>query len=118
MSSKRSNPNKSCSLKCCHFCFDFDLHNYCPTCREAGKGDDACVTSHRPCLLCSSFLEEQLCKIVNRKTYVRKSKSDLSKDETDLLDDPEMGEILSGSHEELEETAQRFYSSLPKVKDL
>ena len=50
MSSKRSNPKKPCSLKCHHFCFDFDLHNYFPTCCEAGKGDvcDACVNGERP----------------------------------------------------------------------
>ena len=39
------------SLKCHNYCYDFDLHNHCNTCREAGNGDDTCVTGHRPCLL-------------------------------------------------------------------
>ena len=36
--------NRSRALECHHFFNPFDLHNYCPTCREAGKGDDNCVT--------------------------------------------------------------------------
>ena len=37
--------SKPRSSKCRHFCFPFDLHNCCPTCRESGKGDDPCVTN-------------------------------------------------------------------------
>ena len=29
--------SKPRSSKCRHFCFPFDLHNSCPTCRESGK---------------------------------------------------------------------------------
>ena len=42
MLSWRINPNRLWSLKCQHVCFDFDLQNCCPTCREAGKGDGKC----------------------------------------------------------------------------
>ena len=63
MSSHRLDANKPKSLKCHHFCFKFDLHNYCPTCREAGKGDDPCVTQEGPCKVCSSLTEEQNFKI-------------------------------------------------------
>ena len=44
------------SSKCCHFCFPFDSHNYCPTCRESGKGDDICVTNQSPCNISISVL--------------------------------------------------------------
>ena len=44
--------------------------------------------------------------IANRKRYVKKSKSDPSKDKAELLDDPGMGNICSGFHEGLEATAQ------------
>ena len=40
------------------FCFSFDLHNYCPTCRESGKGDDPCVSFEAPCDICASFTDE------------------------------------------------------------
>ena len=32
--------SKPRSSKCRHFCFPFDLHNYCPTCRESGTQAD------------------------------------------------------------------------------
>ena len=63
MSSHQANTNKPISLKCHNFCLPFDLHNYCPSCREAGKGDDPCVTNERPCNNCSSSSEEQLLKL-------------------------------------------------------
>ena len=63
MSSHKTNTNKPQALKCCHFCFSFDLLNHCPICREAGNGDDPCVTQEKQCQLCSSFTEEQNCKI-------------------------------------------------------
>ena len=62
MSSQQSNKDKSRSNKCMHFCFPFDVHNYCPTCRESGKGDDPCVTFETPCPICASFTEEKLHK--------------------------------------------------------
>ena len=90
MSSHQTSINKPRSSKCCHFCFAFDTHNYCPSCREAGKGDDPCVTNEKPCNICSAFTEEQLIKIKHRHRYVRKQKvsdtCNTSKDdELDLL---------------------------------
>ena len=46
-------------------------HNYCPTCRESGKGDDPCVTFENPCQICASFTEQML-KISQRKRYIKK----------------------------------------------
>ena len=55
MSIHQTNKDKPRAQKCRHFCFSFDLHNYCPTCREAGKGDDPCVTFETPCDIYASF---------------------------------------------------------------
>ena len=63
MSAQQTNKDKPRSSKCRHFCFAFDAHNYCPTCRESGKSDDPCVTFDAPCQICVSFTEEQLIKI-------------------------------------------------------
>ena len=46
------------SSKCRHFCFLFDNHNYSPTCRESGKGDDPCLTNQSPCNISANFSEE------------------------------------------------------------
>ena len=84
MSSHQTNKDKRRSLKCRHFCFLFDKHNYCPTCRESGKDDDPCVTFESPCGICASFSEEQMIKITHRKRYVKKQradKKDTSKDD-------------------------------------
>ena len=62
MSAHQTNKDKPRSSKCRHFCFAFDSHNYCPTCRESGKGDVPCVTFESPCEICASFTEEQLIK--------------------------------------------------------
>ena len=59
------------SSKCCHFCFPFDSHNYCPIYRESGKGDNPCVTNQSPCNICASFSEEQQIKIKHRRRYIR-----------------------------------------------
>ena len=107
-SSHQDIKNKPRSLKCRHFCFPFDLHNYCPSCREAGKGDDSCVTNEKPCNICSSFSDKQLLEIKNRRRYVQKQKvADTSKDELDLLGDDV--EVFSGSHADLEDTAEQSY---------
>ena len=75
MSSHQTSSNKPRSSKCRHFCFVFDTHNYCPTCREAGKGDDPCVTNEKLCNICSAFSEEQLIKIKHRAgIYMLESK--------------------------------------------
>ena len=89
MSSHQSNRDKPRASKCHHFCHAFDTHNYCPTCREAGKGDDPCVTFISPCDICASFTEEQLTKITHRKRYVKKpdKKADKNDQELDLLGD-------------------------------
>ena len=113
MSSHQLDANKPKSLKCHHFCFKFDLHNYCPTCREAGKGDDPCVTQEGPCNVCSSLTEEQKFKLKSRKRYTRKPKLDSSKDKSDLLGDAESDDFFLGSHEELKSTGQQLYSSPP-----
>ena len=79
------------SSKCRHFCLSFDLHNYCPTCRESGKGDDLCVTNQARCNICKDLSAEQHAKIKNQRRYTRKQKSDVntSKDDLELLGDDE-----------------------------
>ena len=56
------------------FFFTFDSHNYCPTCRESGKGDDPCVTSEAPCDICASFTDEQMNKIHHGETLYKETK--------------------------------------------
>ena len=99
------------SSKCRHFCFSFDLHNYCPTCRESGKGDDLCVTNQAPCSICKDLSAEQHAKFKNRRRYTRKLKSDAntSKDDLDLLGDDE--ESFTGSQAHLEDAAENLFSS-------
>ena len=111
MSSHQANTNNPRSLKCRHFYLPFDLHNYCHSCREAGKGDDPCVTNEQQCLLCKSFTEEQKLNIKNRRRYVPKQKLNSSKDELDLLGDPEVEDAFSGSYEDLENVAEPLYST-------
>ena len=59
MSLHQTNKDKPRAQKCHHFCFSFDLHNYCPTGREAGMGDDPCVTFETPCDICTTFTDEE-----------------------------------------------------------
>ena len=66
---------KARSSKCRHFCYPFDTHNYCPTCRESGKRDDPCVTNQSPCNICDSSTEEQQIKIKHGRPYIRKQKT-------------------------------------------
>ena len=94
MSSHQSNKDKPRALKC----HAFNTHNFCPTCRETGKGDDPCVTFLSLCKICSSFTEEQFTKIMHRKRYVKRQKSDKNDDELALLGDQEV-EPFSGSRE-------------------
>ena len=91
-------------------CFIFDTHNYCPTCREAGKGDDSCVIYENQSNICSGFTEEQLIKIKHRHRCVRKQKvsdtCNTSKDDDrDLLGD-------------LEGAAENLFSSPPRPQPL
>ena len=107
MSSHQTNKDKPRSSKCRHFCFPFDTHNYSPTCRESGKGDDPCVTFENPCQICGSFTEEQMLKISQRKRYIKKQKAltATSKDELDLLGDDV--ESFTGSNADLESAHMR-----------
>ena len=121
MPSDQTSSNKPRSSKCRHFCFLFDTHNNCPTCREAGKGDDPCVTNEKPCNICSGFTEEQLIKIKHRRRYVRKQKvsdtCNTSKDDDlDLLGDDV--EAFSGSQADLEGAAKNLFSSPPRPQPL
>ena len=89
------------SSKCRHFCYPFDTHNYCPTCRESGKGDDPCVTNQSPCNISESFSEQQI-KIKHRRRYIRKQKTldvNTSKYDLDLLGDD--SDAFSGSQKPL-----------------
>ena len=98
------------SSKCSHFCFPFNSHNYCPTRRESGKGDDHCVTNQSPCNICAIFYEEQQIKIKRRRRYIRKQKTsipNISKDDFDILGDD--GDALSGSQIDLEGAADNLF---------
>ena len=109
---------KARSSKCRHFCFPFDLHHYCPTCRESGKGDDLCVTNQGTCKICEDLSVEQLDKIKNRRRYSRKVRSDqnTSKDDLDLLGDEE--DSFSGTQADLEGAADTLFSSPPHPQPL
>ena len=104
------------SSECRHFCFPFDSHNYCPTCRGSGKGNDPCVTNQSPCNIYSSFSEEQQIKIKHRRRYIRKQKASdpcntSKEDDLDLLGDDV--EVFSGSQADLEGAAENVFSSPP-----
>ena len=112
--------NRSRALKCHHFCNPWDLHNYCPTGRESSKGD-YCVTGKGKCMVCASFTEEQKQKMINRKPYVKKDKagvSAISKDESELLGEPDQGDNFEGFQQELEQAAQSIYESPPKPSNV
>ena len=108
------NKDKLRAQKCRHFCFSFDLHNYCPTCTEAGKGDDPCVTFETPCDICASFTDEEMKKIQHRKRYLKKQKAETSTkdDELDLLGEGD-GDSFTGSNADLESAADNLFTSPP-----
>ena len=122
MSAHQTNKDKPRSSKCGHFCFVFDTHNYCPICRESGKGDetdDPCVTFENPCEICTSFTEEQLLKISQRKRYIMKQKRDTASskdDELDLLADDV--DSFTGSHADLDSAADNLFTSPPRPQPL
>ena len=118
MCAHQTNKDKPRSSKCRHFCFAFDTHNYCPTCRESGKDDDPCVTFENPCEICTSFTEEQILKISQRKCYIKKQKRDTasSKDDLDLLGDDV--DLFTGSHADLESAADNLFTSPPLPQPL
>ena len=112
--------SKPRSSKCRHFCFPFDLHNYCPTCRESGKGDDPCVTDPSACNICDNLTDEQRSKIKNRRRYTRKQRSDAntSKEDLDQLDDDKESFTQSGTKADLEGAAETLFSSPPRPQPL
>ena len=120
MSAHQTNKDKPRSVKCRHFCFAFDAHNYCPTCRESGKGDDPCVTFHAPYEICASFTEEIMIKITPGKRYVKKQKRDTDSsndDELDLLGDEDVGSF-TGLHADIESAADNLLTSPPRPQPL
>ena len=119
MSLHQTNKDKPRAQKCRHFCFSFDLHNYCPTCREAGKGDDPCVTFETPCDICASFTDEQLKKIQHRKRYLKKQKAETSSkdNELDLLGECDR-DSFTGSNADLESAADNLFTSPPRPRPL
>ena len=97
------------------FCFSFDLHNYCPTYRESGKGDDPCVTFEAPCDICAFFTDDQMKKIQHRKRYIKRQKADTSNakdDELDLLGEGDE-DSFTGSNTDLESAADNLFTSPP-----
>ena len=119
MSIHQTNKDKPRAQKCRHFCFSFDLHNYCPTCREAGKGDDPCVTFETPCDICASFTDDQMKKIQHRKRYLKKQKTETSTkdDELDVLGEGD-GDSFTGSNADLESAADNLFTSAPRPQPL
>ena len=72
-------------------------------------------------MVCASFTEEQKQKIINRKRYVKKDKagvSDIFKDESELLGEPDQGDIFEGSQQELEQAARSIYQSSTKPSNV
>ena len=91
---------------------------FCPTCREAGKGDDPCVTLLSSCTICSSFTEEQLAKITHRKRYTKESDKNKAEDiDSELLGD-NSSEAYGGSQADLEVAANRLFTSPPHPQPL
>ena len=94
-------------------------HNYCPTFREAGKGDDPCVTLESPCQICGSFTQEQMLKISQRKRYIKKQKALTSTSKDDELD--LLGydvDSFTGSNADLESAADNLFTSPPRPQPL
>ena len=120
MSTHQTNKDKLRAQKCRHFCFSFDLHNYCPTCSESGKGDDPCVIFEAPCDICASFTDDQMNKIQHRKRYIKKQKADASNakdDELDLLGEGDR-DSFTGSNADLESAADNHFTSPPHPQPL
>ena len=114
MSLHQTNKDKPRAQKCRHFCLSFDLHNYGPTCREAGKGDDPCVTFETPC-----DTDEHMKKIQHRKRYLKKQKAESSSkdNELNLLGEGD-GDSFTGSNADLESAADNLFTSPPRPQPL
>ena len=119
MASHQASRDKPHAAKFNHFCHPFATHNFCPTCREAGKGDDPCVTLVYSCTICSSFIEEQITKISHRKRYSKKSDKKEKAEDTgsELLGDNSI-ESFGGSQAELEMAADCLFTSPPHPQPL
>ena len=119
MASHQASRDKPRAAKCNHFCHPFDKHNFCPTCRETGKGDDPCVTLVSSCTICSSFTEEQITTISHRKHYSKKSDKKEKAEDTgsELLGDNSI-ESFGGSQAELEMAADCLFTSPPRPQPL
>ena len=67
-----------------------------------------------PCQVCTSFSDEQLKKIQNRKRYLKKQKAETSSkdDELDLLGEGD-GDSFTGSNADLESAADNLFTSPP-----
>ena len=119
MSTHQTSKDKLRSSKCRHFCFPFDTYNYCPTCRESGKGNDPCVTFESLCQIWASLTEEQMLKISQIKYYIKKQKSHtatLKDDELDHLGDDM--DSFTGSQADLESAAENLFTSPPRPQPL
>ena len=74
----RKHADKPKARSCGHWINSWDVHNYCPTCREKGlaKGKlpaEPCVLGDL-CPVCETFSTEQMEKIATRRKYVKKPK--------------------------------------------
>ena len=87
-SSSRRHADKPKARGCGHWINGWDVHHYCPSCREnnSAKGKlpaDPCMNGD-PCQICKTFSADQLDKIASRRKCVRKPKDphrpDLSAD--------------------------------------
>ena len=103
MSLHQTNKDKPRAQKCRHFCFSFDLHN----------------TFETPCHICTSFTDEQMKKIQNRKRYLKKQKAESSSkdNELDLLGEGD-GDSFTGSNADLESAADNLFTSPPRPQPL
>ena len=86
---------------CRHFMSDWDSHNYCPSCRDKGKGDDVCVKEKpEDCYIYLQFSSEQLKKLKARKIQRKaKENNNISKElEDSLLGTDSVSSETSGSN--------------------
>ena len=75
----RRHADKPKARACGHWINGFDVHNYCPSCRENNTlkskyPANPCMLGE-PCGVCETFSADQLDKISSRRKYVRKSKT-------------------------------------------
>ena len=77
------------------------------------------VTFETPCHICTSFTDEQMKKIQNRKRYLKKQKAETSSkdNELDLLGEGD-GDSFTGSNADLESAADNLFTSPPVLSHL